>query len=270
MAIKTLEVGINLYELANANLSGCVQDTIDNWNWNKANLNLDDSALTTLTDADATKANWVDALKTIISRAVSGDILLLNWSCHGTTATAMGDFSGDYTDALCPHDTNLDATNPADQNLLTNVEIHQILSTVAPGVIIDITSDSCHSSNQIDARDMLWPQHKSRLFPGSPVRHQNQKRVFPFTSRSIGNASGLPNVGFRSGCGLNETSADAFINGKHCGAFTNYKLQAQSALWKHSNQFDMQNSTVSLLVGHGYQQHGSADGGRTMKMFAQF
>jgi len=136
MTKKALCIGINNYPGTHMDLQGCVNDAQD---WGGV-LQARGFAVTTLLDAQATKAAMVKAMTSLIGAAVSGDNLVITFSGHGTY---QPDKDGDEVDGLdeglCPYDLQ---TNGA---ALIDDEIRAIFAARKPGVRLLLISDSCHS-----------------------------------------------------------------------------------------------------------------------------
>jgi len=105
---KALCVGINQFKnYSSSNLQGCVNDAHDMGALLKDFLGFTAGDITTLTDAQATKANIMSNLKSMVADAKAGkySYLVFSLSSHGTQ---VPDTSGDEPDradeAFCPHD----------------------------------------------------------------------------------------------------------------------------------------------------------------------
>ena len=136
MARIALCIGINNYPGTHMDLMGCVNDARD-WSDELASRAF---TVTTLLDAQATKAAMVDAFKAVIRRGASGDMVVITYSGHGTY---VPDLNGDEVDGLdeglCPYDLQTGG-----QALLDD-EIHELFDARKPGVRLVLISDSCHS-----------------------------------------------------------------------------------------------------------------------------
>ena len=237
MAKKALCIGINNYPGTHMDLQGCVNDAHD---W-AAVLQARDFVVSTLVDAEATKAAMVQAMTDLIGRAVSGDSLVITFSGHGTY---QPDTDGDEVDgldeALCPYDIQ---TNRA---ALIDDEIRTIFGTRKAGVRLVLISDSCHSGTV------------TRAAPAEPEADAPRPRFMPMgnwlpedqlprnrsghvaatiaavssTSPFLGAYSKQQGDLLLAGCkeGPNNYSYDARIAGRYNGAFTYYALKTLKAL----------------------------------------
>jgi hypothetical protein len=227
MAKRALLVGINKYQIAGADLNGCVNDVKDL----KAALvefhGFRSKDVTLLTDAAATKRAMQAGIKSLVRGAKKGDVLVLHYSGHGSN---VPDDNGDEADKrdeiLCPSD--LDWNDPFRDDWLRTT-----FDALPEDVSLTVIMDCCHSGT--NTRAILPPDApvRQRYLP-SPWRLaavESGRGVSKKTSRDRGRStrSGgkpkdivnaqLPEI-LIAGCRDTQTSADAFINGKYNGALT--------------------------------------------------
>jgi hypothetical protein len=84
--------------------------------------------------------------------------------------------------------------------------------------------------------------------------------------KSRGMVGGLLDVGFISGCKIDQTSADAYIGGQHCGAMTASFLQVV----KQNPRLSITDAVAQMntwLVANGYDQSPCGDGAQVSKPF---
>lgn len=233
MAKKALCVGINDYPGTNMDLRGCVNDAED---WAGV-LTARGFSVQKLLNGQATKAAMVNAIRSLVHSAGSGDSIAITFSGHGTyVPDTDGDESDGLDEALCPHDI-------AQGHPLIDDEIHGLFAERKAGVKILLLSDSCHSGtvtraappdpNADGARPRFLPM--GAWLPDAALpRAPNGKAI-----SMVGLIAGLsPFLGVLSmsngqdlllaGCaeGPNNFSYDATINGRPNGAFTYYALKA--------------------------------------------
>jgi hypothetical protein len=238
MAKHALCIGINNYPGTHMDLAGCVNDA-KAW---AAELQGRGFQVTTLLDAQATKAALVAGLRTLIGAAKAGDVVAITFSGHGTYVPDMnGDEIDGLDEALCPYDIQTGGA------ALTDDEIHALFAARKPGVRLVLVSDSCHSGTVTRAALADAPA------PGAPrprflpmgnwlpaerlPRGANGK---PLASVPVGSAGASPFAAalagdddlLLSGCqeGPNNFSYDATIKGAPTGAFTYYALKALKSL----------------------------------------
>ena len=183
---KALLVGIN-YVGTDNELNGCIQDAE-----NIASRLVGFKTISMLTDYTAikpTKANIVREFTQLLSRAISGDCLLFAFSGHGSQ---VKDKNGDEADGKDEGIFTLDEKLIVDDEL--NLIIKQRLKS---GVTLFVLTDCCHSGTILD----LKYNYIGYL--------ENPK-----------NAETSGHVIMISGCRDEQTSADAYINGKSQGAMT--------------------------------------------------
>ena len=131
---RALCVGIDEYAPPNT-LGGCVNDTVV---WRKV-LSDQKFEVDSLTNRQATHANIVEKLRRLVTESKSGDILVFQYSGHGTQ---VRDDDGDEDDgedeALVPVDFETGA-------FLIDDDIRAIFNLLPPGVNLTAFIDCCHS-----------------------------------------------------------------------------------------------------------------------------
>ena len=139
-------VGIDRYPAPNA-LGGCVNDA-RTW---AASLQRRGFTVSTLTDGAATYRGITGELARLVSGARAGDVVVFQYSGHGTQ---LPDSTGDETDhkdeALCPVDFDGGA-------FVVDDDMRAILARAAAGVNVTCFIDCCHSGTI------------TRLLVGTPV-----------------------------------------------------------------------------------------------------
>lgn len=235
MAKRAFLVGINKYQMAGADLRGCVNDVkdlsaalVEFHGFKKADI-------TVLTDLDATKKKMEAGIKALLKDSKKGDVALIHYSGHGShVPDDNGDESDGRDEILCPAD--LDWDDPMRDDWL-----RKALDTAPAGVQLTVIMDCCHSGT--NTRAVLPPDApiKERYLPSpwSLKRVESGRGAARKTttglktrrtkgaatkSREIVKAE-LPEV-LITGCRDTQTSADAFINGRYNGALTFALVQA--------------------------------------------
>jgi hypothetical protein len=215
---KALLVGINKYkpELG-ADLQGCVNDVENIRELLINNFNFDPTNIRMIIDDRATKQGILDRLIWLLNDSKAGDELVFHFSGHGSQIVDRnGDELDDQLDEiLCPHD--LDWDDP-----LTDDYLAVLFKQVPEGVYLTMLCDSCHSASITRglSNDTNKPHNKPRtIIPPFDIRSRSLDRILPK------NKMGKKNTGIQrhvliSGCKDNQTSADAYIDGKRQGAFT--------------------------------------------------
>ena len=183
---KALIVGIN-YIGTSDELNGCINDAE-----HIANSLVGFKTITTLTDYTTikpTKFNILLEFAKMLSGAISGDCLLFTFSGHGTQVTEI---SGDEVDGKDEGLFTLDSALIVDDELSLIIRFY-----LKPGVTLFVLTDCCHSGTVMDL-----------------------KYNYIDYSENPKNVESRGNVIMISGCRDDQTSADAYINGKSQGAMT--------------------------------------------------
>jgi metacaspase-1 len=251
MTKKALCVGINNYPFGDDNdLRGCINDAND---WAKLLKNhFDFTDVKQLIDEDATKANILSGLKTLLKGAKAGDILVFTNASHGTyQADSDGDEPG-YDEAICPHDT--------DSNLLLDDELRELFIGIPKDVMLTVISDSCHSGSvtrvvvdEYRRNRQLAPEiWGGRSLSDDQMRSARAKKdKFP--------ESGMSEI-LLSGCKSNQTSADAHIDSDYHGAMSYYAIKAITDADYKLNYAQLHKRLLSLLEDEMYPQEPQLEG----------
>jgi hypothetical protein len=228
MARKALLVGINDYKGV-SDLRGCVNDILDMHFSLRSLFNFQTQEIRVLTDSRATKANIIHRLKWLVDGAKSGDFLVFHFSGHGSQIRDRdGDELVDHLDELiCPYDMNWDGT------FIIDDELNNIFKGVPEDALLEVFIDSCHSGTVLREMGLAPP-------PELAAEHPTLNRYLPPPAdvflRFGGEEDELESRGFMkgfkergtkhhilwAGCMANQTSADAYIDGRYHGAFTYY------------------------------------------------
>ena len=132
-ARRALCVGIDRYPTSP--LAGCVRDA---QTWSAALRSLQFEVATVL-DGDATRERVLTALRTLVESSSPGDVLVFQYSGHGTQAEDLnGDESDRYDEALVPVDYQSGA-------LLLDDDLADVYRRVPQGVVLTLFMDCCHS-----------------------------------------------------------------------------------------------------------------------------
>ena len=137
MKKKALCIGINDYPYDGGDLNGCVNDANDWAQLLTEHYDFPKPDIKMLTDAEATKSNILEGIKTLLKGAQNGDVLVFTNSSHGSYTP---DKSGDepkYDEVLCPYDVK--------DNVIVDDELRELFSDIPSGVHLTVISDSCFS-----------------------------------------------------------------------------------------------------------------------------
>ena len=223
-------VGINKYVTIQGNdLNGCVNDVTNMWDLLTTQYGFSADNIRMICDERATKQAILEGLRWLVKDTAPGDQLVFHYSGHGSQIRdVVGDELDDHmTEILCPTDIDWD-------DLLTDDMLADIFKQVAPGSFLTFICDACHSGTM-----------DKGLAPNNPGDHPPKaKFIQPPIDIRIRNHSdkdlGLRSIGVRSetkrglgdvhffeqrhlllsGCKDNQTSADAYVDGKYQGAMT--------------------------------------------------
>lgn len=275
MARRALCIGINNYPGTDMDLAGCVNDAND---W-AAVLAERGFTVQTLTDAQATKAAMVAAIRALVRVSASGDSLAITFSGHGTYAP---DDNGDEPDAL---DEGLCPYHIKQGNVLIDDAIHQLFAERAAGVKLVLISDSCHSGTVIRAAaaDPDAVGTRPRFMPigawlpdNRLPRAANGKAATQVALASTPPWAGALSRGggdlLLSGCaeGPNHFSYDATIAGRANGAFTYYALKALKRLPAGATYADWHAGIRKALPSASYPQTPQIFGSKAARKFKVF
>jgi hypothetical protein len=126
-------VGIDQYR--ESPLYGCVRDA-RTWSGALKDLQFE---VTTLLDGDATRQSILDALRTMVQSARSGDSVVFQYSGHGSQVEDLsGDESDRYDETLVPIDYHSGA-------LLIDDDLAEVYRLLPQGVVMTLLMDCCHS-----------------------------------------------------------------------------------------------------------------------------
>lgn len=240
---KALLVGINKFaNYPQFALNGCVNDAKDMATLYRDLLGFKTSEMTILTDAQATKANIMAKLKAMVAEAKAGKLgyLVFSLSSHGTQ---MNDTSGDEPDgkdeAFVPHDIAEKSGTWDPSHIISDDELHDLFAQLPANALLEVYLDTCHSGSGLRGaefgphaprpRYIAPPDHefdkktaKMRGFTlGGPPSSKAKKGAVSASKEAIAGAHHM----LWTGCKANETSADAYFNGRYNGAFTYYYIK---------------------------------------------
>ena len=239
MAKKALLVGINDYPGTQNDLFGCVNDITNVYDVLVKYFGFAPSDIVLLSNARAGKAAILNALKTLLGGAQSGDALVFHYSGHGSQ---VRDTEGDELDdgkdeVICPYDFNWT------DGFIKDDDFANLFASLKKGVRLEVILDSCHSGTGtreiiLDRRSLaarppegmtaqsLWySPHciRPRFLAPPPDIQLRADEVFgkELRLRRFARAETMNHV-LWAACRSDQFSADAEIDGKASGAFTFY------------------------------------------------
>jgi hypothetical protein len=200
---KALCVGINNYPGFQNDLNGCINDAND---WSSL-LQRFGFQVTQILDSTAKRSKIKTDLQAMITESEAGDVLVFTYSGHGTSIPdTSGDEADSYDEALYVYDGSI-----------LDDELRDIFKSIPAGVQMIVILDSCFSGT---ATRVLLEETSRRkyleLYPVSQLAGLKKNKEF-----LIGEDMKEILV---AGCGDNEYSYDAYINGRYNGAFTRFAI----------------------------------------------
>jgi len=270
MAKYALCIGINDYPGTGSDLAGCVNDAND---W-AALLKKKGCATTTMFDRQATGKNMRAAINSVIAQASAGDLVVIQYSGHGSyVPDENGDEPDGKDECLCPYDIN--SNGP-----ITDDELFDMCNAKKPGVKLLVISDSCHSGSNArfapittppTIKGRKAPQRKVRFLP--PAVFLSKRELAKLgTSRAIrrsnppGRHAGL----LMAGCQDSEYSYDASFQGRANGAFSFVALRELAKLPATASYQRWYNAIRKALPSQQYPQTPNLYGSRSMKAWKVF
>ncbi|MFC4044111.1 caspase domain-containing protein [Dactylosporangium siamense] len=250
-------IGINDYPGVSNDLYGCRNDAAD---WTAA-LSARGFDVRTLLDSAASGTAIRTGIADLLSRAATGDAVVITYSGHGTWVPDLdGDEPDNRDEAICPHDVA--ANGP-----LLDDELSTLFSAADPGVRTVLISDSCHSGTLARLSRPLGDDRCSSRFLAPSTF------LPPPAGLPAGLAAGLP-AGLAAGsavrggarsrprsaalllsaCRDTEYSYDATFSGRPNGAFTYVALTALAELPPGATYRDWLRAIRAQLPSQNYPQ----------------
>lgn len=206
--------GINIYrDSPYDTLRGCVNDA-QQFNLLAQNyLGFEPDGVTLLLDSQATAARIRNAVQLAVSRAKPGDHILWTHSSHGTNTADLTQADG-MEELLCAFNT-VGVGNGWDMDTVIPARfIGEMVDLLHPEAHMDIVIDACYAPEGSQLKAMGLSYSKARFMRRSMGTFTD--KVITVSARS----KLPPNVCLWSACSPEETSADAWIDGKWQGAFS--------------------------------------------------
>lgn len=251
MANKAVLVGINTYP--GSPLAGCINDVMDTAEYLVKNHGFKEDEIRILTDSRATKVAIMERLAWLAT-AVPGDVVYFHYSGHGTQVASRNDNAevDGLDEIICPFDFDWEPSH-----YITDNEMVDIFSKMPAGVVFNWCSDSCHSGTM--TREVSSGPRS--IVPPADIAWRIRTARTKAIQSKRGMIGGQLDVGFVSGCRADQTSADAVIGGRPCGAFTYYFLRALARM-KDQPLGKVAEVTRNDLAKNGYSQSPQAEGAR--------
>jgi hypothetical protein len=265
MARYGLCIGINDYPGTGSDLSGCVNDAND---W-AAELKSRGFQVAKLLNTQATGKAIRAAIAGTLAKAASGDLVVIQYSGHGSFVPDQDGEEPDGTDeCICPYDIN-------SKGEITDDELFTLYSEKAPGVKLLVISDSCHSGTVSRFMPIATPpsaggrsaqRRKVRFLP--PQAFLSRRRLSELGLRRAARRSAAPgrHAGLLiAGCQDTEYSYDAYFQGRPNGAFSFVALRALGKIPKAATYQRWFAAIRKVLPSQQYPQSPNLFGTKSMK-----
>jgi len=255
-----LLIGINKYDPAlNADLNGCVNDVENMYKILTETYGFPHDNIRVLTDYRATGNVMFERMIWLLSHDVPGDELVLHYSGHGSQIRDRdGDELKDYMDEiLCP--TDLDWDEP-----FIDDDISWLFNKKADGVFLTFICDSCHSGSITRSlTEFNGPKEKpdKPRYIQPPLDIKSREGIKELNVQKVGYNT-LDHV-LISGCRDDQTSADAYIDGKWQGAMTASLIQAIKNN-PYRDWTTIHADVISILNSNSYTQRPQLSGNDTL------
>ncbi len=264
MEKRALCIGINDYPGTGSDLAGCVNDAND---WAAA-LAKRGFTVDKMFDRQATGDSIRRAIKNLVTQAKRGDIIVIQYSGHGSFVPDEDGDEPDGTDeCLCPYDIST-------KGPIIDDEMFDLFSARQYGVKVFMISDSCHSGTVTKFAPIMTPptikgkhapQRKVRFLP--PSVFLSKREAAKLGTRRAFRPSGPPEhyaALLMSGCQDTEYSYDAYFEGRPNGAFTFVALRTLESLKPHATYRDWFREVRKILPSQQYPQTPNLHGSKSM------
>jgi hypothetical protein len=276
---KALFVGINRFaNYPQFALNGCVNDARDMSALYRDLLGFRRSEMTSLTDAQATKASIMRNLESMVADARAGRLsyLVFSLSSHGTQ---MNDTDGDEPEgkdeAFVPYDIRESRGRWHPSYIISDDEFHDLFVQLPSNVLLEVYLDTCHSGTGLRGAEFGLNAPRPRYV--APPDHEfgsRSARVRGFTLER-GKRRGKGKRGLKreravagahhllwTGCKSNETSADAYFSGRYNGAFTYHFVKVMRDTKNKLSRKDVIARMRTAMRGH-FAQNPQLEGNAT-------
>jgi len=218
-------------------LKGCLNDMANIKKWLQKAIGSWDTMLELYGPA-LTKENWLEAMRQFVAYHKPGDEGLHAHSHHG---------SRDVNNKKASHFRELWVPdNYPSAGMISDDDVSAIYDKLHAEARLTDWADCCHA--QGSTREVFFKDERPRFLSISDVADK-----LNLLSSTPVDVESRPNIAQLAACRSAQTSADAFIDGQYCGAFTTYALQAQGDTMLPEGQ--LIDDSARLLARNGYAQH---------------
>lgn len=151
--LYALHVGINAYTAPVRPLQGCLPDVERLQAWLRSRFDPAALALETLTDAQATRANVIDAFRRHLGQAGPGDVALFHFSGHGAQSASAPEFQPFFPEGLDEGLVCVDSRLPGGHDLADKELAVLLQELAARQAHVAVLFDCCHSGSGTRAAD---------------------------------------------------------------------------------------------------------------------
>jgi hypothetical protein len=252
-----LLVGINTYAHSDviSPLAGSVNDVEDMRQLLIGKFNFPPENITVLTNAQATHAAIINAIKTqLIARAHSGDIVVFDYSGHGSQMTNLSGLSG-LDETIVPYDSR----DPQGKVLdISGYELHPLIVELASKTHnLTFILDSCHSGTLVRGPRVRSIKPDTReLSPQSIADIKASTRGVT----AAGGDSPSPPFAFISAATSRESAFEHTVDGKDHGALTYFLTQQLRAARAGATWRDVMDNVIGNVQAVYPNQHVSLEG----------
>jgi len=257
MRQRALMVGINEFRDRSINkLNGCINDMLDMRKLAKSYFQYTNSDIHCLNDDRAKTKMIKDRLEMLRDWAKPGDKVLFTFSSHGSQIRDRdGDETKDHMDEIiCPWDMDWDR-----ELYITDDWMKELCDSFKEGVSFEVLIDACHSGTMLRNGFPRIPgvtiQNRSITPPLSiALRAEGEENIMKPTPRFMTRALKDSEKVLWAGCKSNQTSADAYFNGRYNGAMTYAFCQVVSRAKGVISRKDTIIAMQRMLRRGGYDQ----------------
>jgi metacaspase-1 len=235
---RALLFAINNYPGTANDLNGCLDDQDDIYSFLK--INYPGFDIRSYRDSNVKAKTFLSELNNSIAVLRPSDILFLHYSGHGTQISdSSGDESDGYDEAIYLYDKPV-----------VDDDIREALTKIPDGAMVMLAFDSCFSGT---ITRELKEKHKIKFMA------YTKKPIMGFKNKKMTESE--KNYICFSGCGEEQTSADAYIDGRYNGAFTYFFLKAFKPGITYQEWID---NIHRYLPGNGYDQAPELEGDKSL------
>jgi metacaspase-1 len=234
---RALLFGINKYGGGN-DLQGCINDIDDVKT--KLNKEFPDFEILMFKDSQVTCKTFFDTIKQSLQVMQPGDVLYIHYSGHGTQIPSSLETNG-YHEALYLID-----------GPFIDDQVQTLQELTPAGAIVVAKFDSCFSGDMLREfnGNPMYLKNRFMPMPGVKIRHKVMNKI-------IGAKTAALKWIVFSGCSEEQTSADAYFNGRYNGAFTYFDIKSYSPSSIYKSEIEVLHD---YLPSGDYEQNPTLDG----------